>query len=854
MLISMTERWKTAIDNDLTVGAVFIDFQKAFDTVPHYILSHKLHAIGISGSLHEWLMSYLTDRRQFTEVNNCRSATDYVRYGVPQGSLLGPRLYTIYVNDLPDHIDSGDLYMYADDTTVYCIGPNVDLVMSSLNKTMKQVLMWSVRNQLTIHPIKTEAMIIRKSSFVGPIPPLYFNTGHIDLVNYTTCLGVKIDNKLTWSVHIDSVKKHFTQKVGALKRMRILPKKALEEIYFKTIIPSVTYGISVWGNCSPSALNSLHHIHARAARIVNNLNSTMADDTCLMKSDWLPISYFYKKSVLLLMHKVYYECARERTGQNHATDKSTLDCQLNAFSPTSIIELSKVARTVASKSCSLDPLPAVLLKENFDMLLPTLCRIVNLSLESGYVPISLKTAVLLPLLKKPSLDHEILSNYRPISNLKVISKMIEKVVAVRLQDYLETNQLNEPLQSAYKRLHSCETALVRVHNDILRDIDDRHCVILLLLDLSAAFDTVDHDILLGRLNSKFSICGTALEWFRSYLTNRTQFTLIDGTKSQSHELKCGVPQGSVLGPILYLLYTAPLADILRHHEMQFHFYADDTQLYISFSTNNDVELTNTIGKIEECLSDLDKWMSINKLKLNKDKTELLYLYSKHNPQQSLPPIRFGQDIIQPSQFARNIGVIFDRTMTMLPHISSICKSASYHLRNISRIRKYLSTKTTEILVHAFVSSKLDHCNSLLYNVPKYALKKLQSVQNAAARLITCSRKYDHITPILKELHWLPVSERIKFKILLLTFKALHQQSPIYIQDLLTYYQPSRTLRSSHSSRLNPVKFHLKSYGSRAFSVSSPELWNSLPVFIRSCDNLSSFKSKLKTFLFKTYYS
>jgi len=174
--------------------------------------------------------------------------------------------------------------------------------------------------------------------------------------------------------------------------------------------------------------------------------------------------------------------------------------------------------------------------------------------------------------------------------------------------------------------------------------------------------------------------------------------------------------------------------------------------------------------------DLDKWMSLKKLKLNKDKTELLYLYSKHNPQQSLPSIRFGQDIIQPSQFARNIGVIFDSTMSMLPHISSICKSASYHLRNISRIRKFLSTKTTEILVHAFVSSKLDHCNSLLYNVPKCALKKLQSVQNAAARLITCSRKYDHITPILKELHWLPISKRIKFKIMLLTFKARHQQS------------------------------------------------------------------------------
>ena len=160
---------------------------------------------------------------------------------------------------------------------------------------------------------------------------------------------------------------------------------------------------------------------------------------------------------------------------------------------------------------------------------------------------------------------------------------------------------------------------------------------------------------------------------------------------------------------------------------------------------------------------------------------------------------------------------------MLPNVNSVCKSAFYHLRHISRIRKFLSSKTTEIFVHAFISSKLDYCNSLLYNVPMYVLKKLQSVQNAAARLITCSRKYDHITPILSDLHWLPVNERIKFTILLLTFKALHQQAPTYIQDLVSRYSPPRTLRSCNSLCLNPVIFNRKSYGSRAFAVAAPDL-------------------------------
>ena len=238
--------------------------------------------------------------------------------------------------------------------------------------------------------------------------------------------------------------------------------------------------------------------------------------------------------------------------------------------------------------------------------------------------------------------------------------------------------------------------------------------------------------------------------------------------------------------------------------------------------------------MNECHSDFDKWMSINRLKLNKVKTELLYLFSKYNPQQSLPLLRFGTDVIKPSSNARNIGDIFNTTiMSMLPHANNVCKSAFYHRRTITRIRKYLSMQTTDILIHAFLTSKLDHWNSLPYNVPKNVIKQLQLVQHAAGRQITCARKCDYITPILFDLHWLPVSEQINFKILLLSFKALHQQSPTYIQDLITHYLLSRSLQSSFMLSLNPVSFNLKTYGSRAFAVPAPELWNKLPDDIRS---------------------
>ena len=164
---------------------------------------------------------------------------------------------------------------------------------------MSQISKWSSLNKLTIHPTKTEAMILVKQQFIGPLQSFHFGPGFVKLVNSTSCLGVTIDNKLSWHSQVDVVKASFSIKIGALRRMSYLPKLTLEEIYFKTIIPSITYGISVWGNCSQSLLNSLDHIHARACRIINRLPSSQESSSCLLQCNWLPINYLYKRRILL---------------------------------------------------------------------------------------------------------------------------------------------------------------------------------------------------------------------------------------------------------------------------------------------------------------------------------------------------------------------------------------------------------------------------------------------------------------------------------------------------------------------------------------------------------------------------
>lgn len=523
--------------------------------------------------------------------------------------------------------------------------------------------------------------------------------------------------------------------------------------------------------------------------------------------------------------------------------------RLLSFELTTQEELKRVVMSSKTTHCAQDPLPTKLLKDCLNVLLPVMTKIVNLSLSEGEMPLSLKKALVIPLLKKLNLLLEMLKNYRPVSNLTFLSKIIEKIVAIRLKSHMDINELHELLQSAYKEFHSCETALIKVQDDILRAVDRGQCVLLVLLDLSAAFDTIDHSTLLKLLSERFGIGGTALKWFNSYLSNRSQSVIIDGTESDVWNILFGVPQGSVLGPVLFTIYTSPLGDILRHHNVSYHLYADDTQIYLSFDFTR---IAEAITKVETCIMDIRQWMATNFLRLNDDKTEFIIIGSECNLKKvPLSFLSVGKDRIDPAKSVRNIGAYFDYTLSMNDHISHISKNAWFQLRQISHIRPYLDKQAAVTLMHSFVSSRLDSFNSLLFGIPQYQVKKLQRIQNAAARIVSCVKKFDHVTPVLYELHWLPIEQRIKYKILLLTYKSLNDKAPIYLKELLTIRtNTSRNLRSNDKLLLNVPRCKLQTFGCKSFSFAAPSLWNKLPEHVRKSDSIDIFKVRLKTFLFR----
>ena len=434
--------------------------------------------------------------------------------------------------------------------------------------------------------------------------------------------------------------------------------------------------------------------------------------------------------------------------------------------------------------------------------------------------------------------------------------------------------------------------------------------VLALIDFSSAFDTIDNPILVHRLHTDFGFTDTVLQWFSSYQTDRTHYVSLSNHCSTFTHVHSGVPQGSVLGPMLFSMYVRPLSAIIDSHSIIHHSFYDDLQLQMSappdrisvllhsmqscisdvnaWATANMPKLDDNktdlmlvtskrtkhlhnldlsappdrisvlLHSMQSCISDVKAWATVNMLRLNDSKTELMLVTSKRSKHlHNLPTsITIGNAQIPFKQSVKNLGFTLDCHLTMNAHVSNIARTCYFELRRLAYIRRFLTSTATATLVSAFVLSRIDYCNSLLFGSTLDVTSHLQRIQNYAARVILRLPMSSRITIHLKSLHWLPVKVRSTYKIACLCYHCHSSTAPSYVTDML-HKKPLHTRNTRSSSYTMPLlnrPAHSKAtLGDRSFSFASSSVWNSIPNDVKCAPSLSSFKSRLKTYLFRSVY-
>ncbi|CAB3981754.1 Hypothetical predicted protein [Paramuricea clavata] len=458
-----------------------------------------------------------------------------------------------------------------------------------------------------------------------------------------------------------------------------------------------------------------------------------------------------------------------------------------------------------------------------------------------------KKAEVIPLLKDG--DHEQASNNRPLSLLPVASKVCEKIVLSQFNTYLTRNNRLSSHQSGNKKHFSTETLSIFVNDTILKAMDNKKLTALVLLDLSKAFDSVNHNILLQKLE-RIGASKPSLRWFGSYLNGRSQVVRIGSTSSSPLNLTHGVPQGAILSPLLFCIYMNDLPLSPRSSSLES--YVDDSKVFLSFPIK---DTTSTKANLEEDLCLVAKWCSTNHLLINPEKTKFLLIGTpqllKKLPS-SMTLSFLGKDII-PVFSAKDLGVTLDSHLSYNEHIKNLVSSCTAKLCQINRVKDSFDKETLKLIISSLVISKLFYCSSTWSNTSSTNISKLQAVQNFACRIITNTRKFDHITPALRQISWLPVKEQLILRDSIMKYKCMNSLVPQYLSEKFSK-------RSSIHSRLTrnqdtlQIPFNRTATGQRSFHYRAVNLWNGLDENIKEARSLRHFKKLMKNNLLDHYFN
>ena len=514
--------------------------------------------------------------------------------------------------------------------------------------------------------------------------------------------------------------------------------------------------------------------------------------------------------------------------------------EFSAFQPVTVSNVYHLLHGLSSnKATGVDKISSKIIKIAAPAISDSLTYIFNQAITLSLFPHEWKTARVIPLYKNG--QRNLPGNYRPISVLPVISKIMERILYDQLYNYLTKFELLSDSQFGFRKFHSTATALLDCTNDWYMNLDRKMFNLVVLIDLKKAFDTVDHQILLKKLEL-YGIKGQALSFLESYLSNRNQKCQIQGSVSSEKLIKCGVPQGSILGPLFFLLYINDLPQCLDKTKPRL--FADDTNLTVSGDSITDLETA-----VNSDLEKLRKWLIANKLSLNVAKTEFMLIGSKQmikNISNLQLNVKIENESIKQVYESKTLGVTIDQHLSWKTNTENICKKITSGISALRRLKEFADKQTLLSVYNAIVRPYFDYCCEVWDVFGETQSKRLQKLQNRAARIIlNMSNDIDH-SVALQALGWKPLkTERKKSKAKIM-YKLLNKMGPKSLSNLFTYKDEvtNYKLRNISSSlclpqpRTNNMK--------KSFVYDGAHLWNSIPKEIRESKSFSSFRKKIAT--------
>lgn len=496
-----------------------------------------------------------------------------------------------------------------------------------------------------------------------------------------------------------------------------------------------------------------------------------------------------------------------------------------------------------TKATGMDGISAKFLKTASDVICEPICTMINLSVKSGKFPTQLKQTKVTPIYKKGSKSDK--NNYRPISVLPLISKIYEKHVSDHLKSFLETNNLLFTTQSGFRAKHSCETALTNIIDNWINALNEGKLVGTLFLDLSKAFDLVNHKILIEKLPF-YHISSQAINWITSYLSERSQKVNVSGVLSEPAEVVSGVPQGSVLGPLLFIIYINDLNLHVKRSKTDM--FADDTSL-----TATGISLQEVIDNLQTDLDNVHTWCKQNAMVLNAQKTKSMNISTKSTKSENTksPTLHIQDQEIELTDTEKLLGVHVDNNLKWKTHIQSTIKKCNAQLYLLLRIKQYLDLHSRKLFFNSYILPHLDYCCTIWGNCNNELLSDIIKFQKRAARIIL-DKSFD--TPsneLFKELNWMTFDQRIKYKKSILVYKSINEPSfPMYMKNKFqtVNHRHNLNLRSVQNADLVIPKPKIEHFR-KSFSYSGSKLWNDIPTHVRNSDTLWKFQTAYVRWLF-----